>query len=239
MSSALVIGASGGIGQALVARLLKAESYERIFTVSRRDVAMSDERVISSIFDTSDEEQIKAYCAQLKSQGAELTLAVCCVGVLHDEYVFPEKKLEEIKAGVLNHYFNVNAITPMLWVSHLVGLFPFKDSAVMAALSARVGSIGDNRLGGWYGYRASKAALNMLVKSAQIEYRRRAKGTALLAYHPGTVNTNLSEPFQAGVPQEKLFTPEFTARQLLEIAKGLDAEQGPFYLDWQGKPIEW
>jgi NAD(P)-dependent dehydrogenase (short-subunit alcohol dehydrogenase family) len=105
--------------------------------------------------------------------------------------------------------------------------------------SARVGSINDNLLGGWYGYRASKAALNMLLKSAQVECQRRAKNISLVSYHPGTVDTELSRPFQANVPKDKLFSSEFTVSQLLQFVTNLLAEDGPHYIDWQGKTIPW
>ena len=105
--------------------------------------------------------------------------------------------------------------------------------------SARVGSINDNKLGGWYGYRASKAALNMMLKCAQIECQRRAKNISLISYHPGTVETELSKPFQSKVPTGKLFSAHFTVTQLLNIIPSLSAENGPHYIDWQGNTIPW
>lgn len=119
------------------------------------------------------------------------------------------------------------------------GLLKGAHPAHLVFLSARVGSIADNHLGGWYGYRASKAALNMMLKSAHIEYNRRAKNICLVSYHPGTVATQLSESFRANVPEGKLFSPEFAIAKLLIHTQALTSENGPHYIDWQGKTIPW
>ena len=133
----------------------------------------------------------------------------------------------------------VNFIPPSLWIKHAVKLLAPKCLTSFTVLSARVGSISDNQLGGWYGYRASKAALNMMLKTAQVEYRRRLPESGLVAYHPGTVDTQLSKPFQANVKPEKLFTPEFTAQALWRELDTLSVEKAPYYIDWQGKTISW
>jgi NAD(P)-dependent dehydrogenase (short-subunit alcohol dehydrogenase family) len=127
---------------------------------------------------------------------------------------------------------------PALWLKYLVKVMA-KDKASIVFFSARVGSISENGLGGWYGYRASKAALNMFVKTASVEYKRRSPNTTLACYHPGTVDTNLSKPFQANVKQGKLFTVDFTVSKLLHHMEGFDAEQSPYYIDWEGKTIQY
>ena len=164
------------------------------------------------------------------------------MGVLHGDHdgvmLSPEKKLEDLSQTQLLTYFRINSVVPALWLKHLVNHVD-KSSSVVCFVSARVGSISDNRMGGWYGYRASKSALNMLIKTASIEYRRRTKHTALVSYHPGTVDTDLSKPFQGNVKQNKLFEPEFTAKQLVNILADVDVDQGPYYLDWDNKPIRW
>ena len=136
-------------------------------------------------------------------------------------------------------YFTTNTILPALWLKYVELILKGTEPAKLVFFSARVGSIGDNKLGGWYGYRASKSALNMIIKCAQIECQRRAKNISLISYHPGTVETKLSKPFQSNVPKDKLFTSDFTVAQLLKIIPTLSAENGPHYIDWQGKTIPW
>ncbi|MEW9799623.1 SDR family NAD(P)-dependent oxidoreductase [Alteromonas sp. CYL-A6] len=237
----LVIGASGGIGRALVSQL--AGAGRRVFALSRsgqRDASWPDS-VIARALDSGDEGSIADFIEHLKDDGMSVELAVCTIGMLHGDVdghaIFPEKKLEELNATQLATYFSVNTIMPALWLKHLVSVVA--DNATLVFLSARVGSISDNRLGGWYGYRASKAALNMMVKTAAVEYRRRTKNTTLVCYHPGTVDTGLSEPFQKNVKPEKLFEPDFTAKQLLTHIATLETEDSPHFIDWDGKVVSW
>ncbi|AZG72200.1 SDR family NAD(P)-dependent oxidoreductase [Shewanella livingstonensis] len=160
--------------------------------------------------------------------------------------LMPEKRIEDIDAHSLEQLFYANSIVPMLWLSALTPLLSQprhkvsgEQKCVISILSARVGSISDNRLGGWYGYRASKAALNMLIKTTAVEYARRLKRVKLIAFHPGTTDTPLSKPFQANVPAGKLFTPEFVASQLYNIMENSEPDGEASYLDWQGKEISW
>ena len=135
-----------------------------------------------------------------------------------------------------------NALTPILCIQAILPLLNQQTPCVITALSARVGSIEDNKLGGWYSYRASKAALNMLFKTAAIELARRAKQTRLVLFHPGTTDTELSKPFQKNVPKDKLFSPDFVAEQLytlLQQPEQLTDIGQPAYIDWQGKNINW
>jgi NAD(P)-dependent dehydrogenase (short-subunit alcohol dehydrogenase family) len=128
---------------------------------------------------------------------------------------------------------------PALWLKSLLKVLKGSQDCIVAALSARVGSIGDNHLGGWYAYRASKSALNMILKTAAIEYGRRAKNVKLIAFHPGTTDTELSKPFQAAVPKEKLFTPSFVAERLAMIMDEAVVDGELSYLDWKGQAIDW
>jgi NAD(P)-dependent dehydrogenase (short-subunit alcohol dehydrogenase family) len=134
---------------------------------------------------------------------------------------------------------NANALTPMLWIKKLISILSGKSPCKIVVFSARVGSISDNRLGGWYSYRASKSALNMMLKTTSIELARRDKNIKLVAFHPGTTDTPLSKPFQRNVPANKLFTCEFVAKQLLSIIVEIPFDQQVSYLDWQGKKINW
>ncbi|GGP36604.1 short-chain dehydrogenase [Shewanella algicola] len=184
-----------------------------------------------------------------------VTRIVMCNGILHSKNqhistnepgLMPEKRIEDIDAHSLEQLFYANSIVPMLWLSALTPLLSqprhkvsAEQKCVISILSARVGSISDNRLGGWYGYRASKAALNMLIKTTAVEYARRLKRVKLIAFHPGTTDTPLSKPFQANVTQGKLFTPAFVASQLQQIMDNSEPNGEASYLDWQGEPINW
>lgn len=135
--------------------------------------------------------------------------------------------------------FQVNAMGAALLTKHLMPLLKHGDPSLFGAISAKVGSIGDNRLGGWYGYRASKAALNMLIKTASLEYARRSPNTILVLLHPGTTDTRLSQPFQRGVPPEKLFPVSRTVAQLMAVMEGLTpADSGEFF-SWDGSRLPW
>lgn len=168
-----------------------------------------------------------------------ITRVFICHGLLHSNSIQPEKRLEDFSAAAFQAVMTVNAITPMLWIQHLTPLLAGSNATKIVVFSARVGSISDNRLGGWYSYRASKSALNMLLKTAAIELARRAKNIKLIAFHPGTTDTSLSKPFQKNVPRDKLFSSDFVAKQLLHIVEETELDGEVSYLDWQGKSINW
>lgn len=242
--NALVIGASGGIGKALVKKLHESGEYQYVFAVSRSLPAAPIEGVQYHTLDSENENLVAQYCQQLKQAGGQFSLVVCCIGALHaigvdNQKIMPEKRLEDIQKDQLSFYFTTNAILPAIWLKHVEPLLKGTEPSKLVFFSARVGSISDNNLGGWYGYRASKSALNMMIKCAQIECQRRAKNVCLISYHPGTVETELSKPFQSKVPKNKLFTTDFTVTQLLNIIPNLTAENGPHFIDWQGKSIPW
>ena len=239
----VVIGASGGIGQAVTRQLAEQNPHTTVYALSRKGLSFPKaDNIRARQVETGDEAAIKAFCQQLREHNEQVVTAVCTIGTLHSTVdgvaLAPEKKLEDLQQQQLQAYFKVNSIIPALWLKHLVRVMSPNPSQVVC-LSARVGSISDNRIGGWYGYRASKAALNMLVKTAAVEYGRRAKSTSLLCYHPGTVDTALSEPFQHNVKPEKLFTPEFTAQQLIAALPTLTSEQSPYFLDWDHEVVSW
>jgi len=183
---------------------------------------------------------VTAAAASVAAETARIELIINCAGVLHDgASVQPEKRLADVTPESLERSFAVNAIGPLLVAKHFEALLPRQDRAVFASLSARVASIGDNRLGGWYGYRASKAAQNMITRNLAIELRRRARGIICVALHPGTVDTGLSRPFQGNVPADRLFAPDRAARQLLNVIDGLRAEDNGEFFAWDGQPIPW
>ncbi len=240
--SALVIGAGGGLGKATIQMLLEQGEYLSVHGVSRQEKPADFGSVAWHQMDTSDENKVSELVQSLKQQGSFSTI-ICCTGALHcsqsKPQLEPEKRLEDIDPNVLLHYFMTNTIVPTIWLKHGLTLLKGNHRANFVLFSARVGSISDNKLGGWYGYRASKSALNMMIKTAQVEYRRRAPNVCLVSYHPGTVDTPLSEPFQSNVSSDKLFTPQFSANQLLKIIPDLSLEEAPHYVDWQGKSIPW
>ncbi|WP_088332600.1 SDR family NAD(P)-dependent oxidoreductase [Lacimicrobium sp. SS2-24] len=235
----LVIGAGGGIGHEVIRQLVAEDPSSCIFAVSRQQTLSVPSGVERLQLAEHTDAGIAELCAALSEKVSHFHRIICCTGVLHEGDLQPEKKLEQLDAASLQRYFAVNTIIPSLWLKHLPGLLDKKEASVITFLSARVGSISDNKLGGWYGYRASKAALNMLIKTAQVEYRRRRPQAILMSYHPGTVDTALSQPFQANVPQHKLFSRQQAAGYLLKQLEGLSPDKAPYYLDWQGNTIEW
>lgn len=242
-NNTLVVGASGGIGRALVRKF--SERGDTVFTVDRKrghsEKHTEDADNIHSYHIASHSDtEISALVAYFKDVGININNVVIALGMLHnqDADIHPEKRMEEVSEQSLSVYFTVNSIIPMLWLKHLINIIDRKQATIVC-LSARVGSISDNGLGGWYGYRASKAALNMLVKTASVEYRRRVKDSVLVCYHPGTVDTALSKPFQKNVAAEKLFTADFTASQLITHLPKLDREQACHFIDWRGEVVTW
>ena len=223
--NALIIGASGGIGGALADAL--AARGVMVDRLSRR----SDPPL-----DLTDETSIVAAAIALADH-APYTLIIVATGLLHGPSGGPEKSWRQLDAAQLAHSFAVNAIGPALVARHFLPLLDPKERAVIAFLSARVGSISDNRLGGWYGYRASKAALNQFVRTLAIELARSRPATICVALHPGTVDTALSAPFQRGVPVGQLFTPAISAAHLLRVIDGLSPQDSGALLDWAGETI--
>ncbi|MFO7552897.1 MAG: SDR family NAD(P)-dependent oxidoreductase [Haliea sp.] len=239
---ALVIGASGGIGAAVARRLLDDNRYSTVFCVSRAATpppALLATPGLRWLPCSGSPEDIAAVRGELGDEVGRLARVVICSGILHAGDRGPEKSLEQLDPAWMQAVFNANSITPMLWLQALAKGLGRKQPCVIAALSARVGSIGDNRLGGWYSYRASKAALNMLLQTAAVELARRAPSTKLVAFHPGTTDTALSRPFQSNVAAGKLFSPDFVAGRLLAIMDKATADGTLSYLDWDGQAITW
>jgi len=223
-SNALVIGASGGIGSAMV-EALEARGV-RVTALHRQS---------SPAIDLTDESSIAAAAEQIADDGP-FDLIFVATGALALRGSGPEKNLRQLDPDHLSDIMALNAIGPALAIKHLHPLLPREGRSVMAALSARVGSIGDNGLGGWYGYRASKAALNQLIRTAAIEIRRNRKDVIVLALHPGTVKTRLSADFTDG---RETFSPAESAEKLLGIMAAAPREQSGGFLDYAGDAIPW
>lgn len=236
----LVIGAGGAIGTAVAEAL--ASPDQRLLTVSRSGaLTLSAEVPHTHLQCDYSPEAIAHSAARIADQAGALRRVVICNGRLHDKGIWPEKRIEDIRPAALQAIFNSNALLPMQWLQALAPALKGSDPCVVAVLSARIGSISDNALGGWYGYRMSKAALNMGLQTAAIEFGRRAKNVRLLAFHPGTTDSALSTPFQGSVPPDKLFSPAFVADRLLAAMVGAASQPAgqAQFLDWQGKTIPW
>ena len=223
----VVFGAGGGIGEALVENIRTAEKFEHVVTFSRSTAPSID------LLDEASLERAAAFAAD---QG-ELRLVIDATGFLHDDRQGPEKSWRQLDAVNLTRSFALNAIGPALIMKHVLPRLPRSGKAVFATLSARVGSIGDNRLGGWYSYRASKAALNQLVRTAAVELARRSPDALCIALHPGTVATALAAPFAAtGL---EVHSPAAAARHLLAVVDQLLADANGGFFDWRGQPVPW
>jgi NAD(P)-dependent dehydrogenase (short-subunit alcohol dehydrogenase family) len=243
----LIVGASGGIGLGFVQGLLALPEVERVYAACRQPEqaialqaeAKKDDRLQLLTIDITHEATIAAAIAEIKSKTDRLHCVINCVGVLHDDTVQPEKSLRQIDGDRMLHYFQVNSIGAVLLAKHVQPLLKHDQLSVLATISAKVGSIGDNALGGWYGYRASKAALNMLMKTTAIEYQRTCPRAIVTVLHPGTTATRLSAPFQRNVPPEKLFEPEKTAHYLLDVMSNLTTEDSGAFFSWNGDRLPW
>ncbi len=247
-ANALIVGASQGIGLGFVRTLLENPNINKIYATYRNStsaqelISLSDghsDRLICLKIDITDESQIEVGIKQISATIDKLHLVIYCVGVLHEGKLTPEKSLRQINSENLLYYFQVNSIGAVLLAKHLMPLFRHSDRSVFASISAKVGSIGDNRLGGWYGYRASKAALNMFLKTTALEYSRRCPKTIVAALHPGTTDTRLSQPFQKNVPPEKLFPVEHTVNLLSKVIAGLNIKNSGQFFSWDGSQLPW
>ena len=234
----VVAGASGGIGGEFGRQLAANERVGRVFALHRSSVPDFGTNVTPLAYDLADEESIRA-CAEIVAEYGPVDAVVVATGFLHSEQIKPEKSLNNINAEAMLETFRINTIGPVLLAKHFLPLMRSGSKSVFAALSARVGSISDNRLGGWSSYRASKAALNMLLRTASIEHKRRRPESVIVALHPGTVDTRLSAPFQRGVPDGKLFTPTYSVERLLDVIDGLRPTDTGGFFAWDGQPIEY
>lgn len=228
--AAIVVGASGGIGAALLDILRADGRFAPVIGVSRA----SDPPL-----DVTEEATIAAFAAGLEARlgGAPLALVIDATGLLHDATLGPERSWREITPEAMARAFAVNATGPALLIKHLAPRLAREGKATFATLSAKVGSIGDNRLGGWYAYRASKAALNQIVRTAAIELARRRPEALCVALHPGTVDTRLTAPFaKAGL---SVATPAIAAERLLAVLDGLAPAQSGGFFDYRGERLPW
>ncbi|MFN3287238.1 MAG: SDR family NAD(P)-dependent oxidoreductase [Sphingomonadaceae bacterium] len=231
-----MVGAGGGLGAAFVRALAGGRwSGGPVVALSRSGGPVEGAPgAVAGRIDPTDEESVRAAVAALP---APPRLVIVTTGILHGPGFMPERSLRQLDPAVMAEIFRVNTIAPALVAKHVLPLMPRAGRSVFAALSARVGSIGDNRLGGWMSYRASKAALNQLIRCFAIEMARNHPQAVVAGLHPGTVDTAMSKPFQANVPPEKLFTPDFSAGALLGVLERLTPADSGSCFDWAGERI--
>ncbi|OAY31483.2 C-factor isoform X1 [Manihot esculenta] len=253
---AMVQGASRGIGLEFVKQLLeKNEKGHVIATCRNPNGAMGlldlknkfPERLDILQLDLTIESSIEATTMSIREKYGSLNLLINASGILSIPNVLqPETTLNKVEKSSLMLAYEVNAVGPILIIRHMWPLLKAgggsgtqRDVAVVANLSARVGSIGDNRLGGWHSYRSSKAALNQLTKTVSVEFARKKDPIICILLHPGTVDTDLSRPFQRNVPEGKLFTKEFSVQKLLNIINNAKSHDNGKFFAWDGQEIPW
>jgi NAD(P)-dependent dehydrogenase (short-subunit alcohol dehydrogenase family) len=233
-NTAVVIGASGGLGAALLENIRSSSEYTQVLGLSR-----SKSEQGAPPIDITDELSIAACTRWLSERCAQhpLRLLIVATGFLHQAGRGPERSLSQLDADYLRQVFAINAIGPALLLKYLAPLLPREGDARLVFISAKVGSIGDNALGGWYGYRASKAALNQLVKTASIELMRRNKSVCCIALHPGTVDTALSQPF--GKSGLNVRPSDEAAQEILRVVMKLNAQNNGSFVDYRGGQLPW
>ena len=237
---AVVVGC-GGIGTALLADLARRSPQLELVATMRRPVPLCGQGLDGMPVLPLDLEQDAslAALAERLADGPPLRLVIHTAGVLQDGDFRPEKRLGQVQRRHLERSFAVNAFAPLLLAQAIEALLPRDQPFHFASLSARVGSIGDNRLGGWYAYRAAKAAQNQLLRTLALEWRRRLPLGCVSLLHPGTTATALSAPFRANVPEGQLFSPARAAGHLLDVLERRRAEDSGGFWAWDGQPIPW
>lgn len=222
IENALVIGSEGIIARAICNAL---SSQYHLYTLSRSNTGYE----LPALQDKAQ---------SFIDQGISFTKIICCIGTLLDEQAAPEKSLKDINEAQLMHYFKVNAVLPMLCLQAFIPTLHKTERSVFASLSAMVGSTQDNRLGGWYGYRSSKAALNNFIKTTSIELARINKQALVIAVHPGTTQGSFTAPFKKNIDPNKYYTPEQSASRIIDVMNSSESKSGGFY-NWDGSIINY
>lgn len=231
-----IVGAAGAIGGAFVKLTATQYPEATIHAFSSGVVRTIASNIKPHRIDYTSESSF-AESASVASQEGPLDLVVVASGVLHEGDITPEKSLRDLSAEKFHRLYEANAIVPALTAKYFLPVLNREKRAIFAALSARSGSISDNELGGWYAYRAAKAALNMIVKNAAIEIGRRNKQAIIVALHPGTVDSELSSPFKNNIAKDKLFTPEYSVQRMMEVLQMLTPAQSGGLFSWEGEEI--
>ena len=233
-----VIGSSGAIGSAISKILLDDDSVNFIYNFSRSTRTNVSEKENNIYIDIESEDSIKE-AVQKIPKDLKFDLIFVTTGILHnDDGVYPEKSIRDISADKLNKVLMINTVGPALIGKYFIPFLNKNNKNVFAFLSARVGSISENKLGGWYSYRASKTALNQIVKNFSIEIKRSNPNSIFVGLQPGTVKSNLSKPFEKNVQSENLFSPNYSAERLLEVIDDLNSNDSGKFFAWNGEEIQ-
>ena len=231
----VIIGASGAIGKAFVDLYSKIDTVEHVFPFSKTQIDFISSKVTSFAIDIEDEISVKNAAEVIGTQ--KIDIVIVATGILHNKDFGPEKSIKDLDPDNFLKVLKINTIGPAIIGKHFLPLLTKDQKSVFAFLSARVGSISENKLGGWYSYRASKTALNQVVKNFSIEVCRTNPNAVILGLQPGTVESNLSEPFKKNVAREKLFTPEYSAEMLAKVILNSTQKNSGDLLSWDGEII--
>ena len=230
-----IIGASGAIGNAFLEHYSNDQSVKNIFAFSRKKQSYKNKKVQSFELDIENQNNIQDAAEEVKE--IRLNHIIVATGILHSESFGPEKSIKDINHESMAKVMSVNTIGPSLVGRYFIPLLTKDTKSVLAFLSARVGSISDNKLGGWYSYRASKTALNQIIKNFSIELKRTNPSAIVLGLQPGTVDSNLSEPFKKNVAKGKLFTPEQSRELLSDVIENATTKDSGNLLAYDGETI--
>ena len=234
----IVIGANSGIAQELIQTLIDNEDVSEWIS-TRNSPAIEHHKIRHSYVDIEDEQQIADWVQDMKEAKFQPNLILNCLGILHTNEFGPEKTWRHLDYDVMKKVFAINAFAVPMLGRYLIPLISRNERVIFLSFSARVGSISDNRLGGWYSYRASKAAHNMFVKTLSIEAKFKYPHFCIASYHPGTVDTKLSKPFTKRYPAEKLFSPSRAVQEVMNVISTLEAENSGEFFAWDGSSIQY
>nr|WP_275442788.1 SDR family NAD(P)-dependent oxidoreductase [Pseudoalteromonas sp. OOF1S-7] len=232
----MIVGGLGGIGQALVKRFASEQPKAQIYATYRTTKPNTEPNHVHWVeLDASREDDVRALAKQLP----DVDILINATGLLHTPDKLPEKSIQEFDPDFFNENLKANTVPTLLLAKHFAKALKAKQTTYFVALSARIGSISDNQLGGWISYRSAKAALNMALKTISIEWRYKLPNCCVLAFHPGTTDTALSVPFQKNVPPGKLFSADFVAQSLIDLLQSKQASDSGGFYSYDGSAITW
>ena len=232
-----IIGDAGTIGQAFLKHFLTKQETVKIYTFSRSNISFNDTKIIHHFIDIEDEYSIEKAAISIPNN-EQLDYIIVATGFLSNNNILPEKSIKDLSYEKFNKLYTVNTIGPALIAKHFIQKLNKDKKSIFAVLSARVGSISNNILGGWYSYRCSKSALNMLMKNLSIEMKRKNSKLIIASLHPGTVKSKLSEPFSSSISNDKIFTGKSCVSKIINVLENLTIEDSGKLFAWDGKKID-